>query len=96
MLPWPRQSRDDVPGNAWWCRQAVRSGHQAMLRVPTGANWEFDGFSLLQETRLLASAGTPVPLTSKAFDTLVDLLNNSRSHRHEGRTARGRLARCHH
>src|SRR6478735_4074084 len=47
-----------------------------MLRVPTGANWEFDGFTLLQERRLLVSAGTPVPLTSKAFDTLVVLVDN--------------------
>ena len=47
-----------------------------MIRVPIGANWEFDGFTLLQEMRLLLSAGTPVPLTSKAFDTLVLLVHN--------------------
>src|SRR4029077_18617941 len=47
-----------------------------MLRVPTGASWEFDRFTLLQEMRLLVSDGTPVPLTSKAFDTLVLLVDN--------------------
>ncbi len=47
-----------------------------MLRVPTGASWEFDKFTLLQEMRLLVSDGTPVPLMSKAFDTLVLLVDN--------------------
>ena len=47
-----------------------------MLRVPTGASWEFDEFTLLQEMRLLVSDGTPVPLMSKAFDTLVLLVEN--------------------
>src|SRR6476659_6545436 len=47
-----------------------------MLRVPTGASWEFDRFTLLQEMRLLVSDGTPVPLMSKAFDTLVLLVEN--------------------
>lgn len=45
-------------------------------RVPTGASWEFDRFTLLQVTRLLASDGMSVPLTSKAFDTLVVLVDN--------------------
>ena len=47
--------------------------------MPTGAshsNWEFDGFKVLTEARLLLSQGTPVPLTSKAFDTLVLLIAN--------------------
>ena len=47
-----------------------------MLRVPTGASWEFDRFTLLPEMRLLVSDGTPVPLMSKAFDTLVLLVEN--------------------
>jgi Tol biopolymer transport system component/DNA-binding winged helix-turn-helix (wHTH) protein len=47
-----------------------------MLRVPTGASWEFDRFTLLREMRLLVSDGTPVPLMSKAFDTLVLLVEN--------------------
>ena len=47
-----------------------------MLRVPTGASWEFDRFTLLQEMRVLVSDGTPVPLMSKAFDTLVLLVEN--------------------
>ena len=47
-----------------------------MLRVPTGASWEFDEFTLLQEMRLLVRDGTPVPLMSKAFDTLVLLVEN--------------------
>ena len=47
--------------------------------MPTGAshsNWEFDGFKVLTEARLLLSQGTPVSLTSKAFDTLVLLIAN--------------------
>ena len=40
------------------------------------ANWEFDGFQVLTEMRLLLSDGTTVPLTSKAFDTLVILITN--------------------
>ena len=40
------------------------------------ANWEFDGFQVLTEMRLLLSDGTAVPLTSKAFDTLVLLIAN--------------------
>jgi DNA-binding winged helix-turn-helix (wHTH) protein len=47
-----------------------------MLKVPTGASWEFDGFTLRQEMRLLVCDGTPVPLMSKAFDTLVLLVEN--------------------
>ena len=49
---------------------------EIMLRVPTGASWEFDEFTLQQEMRLLVSDGTPVPLMSKAFDTLVLLVHN--------------------
>ena len=49
---------------------------EIMLRVPTGASWEFDEFTLQQEMRLLVSDGTPVPLMSKAFDTLVLLVDN--------------------
>ena len=49
----------------------------AMLRAPSGTNWEFEGFKVLTEMRLLLlSDGTPVPLTSKAFDTLVLLIAN--------------------
>jgi Tol biopolymer transport system component/DNA-binding winged helix-turn-helix (wHTH) protein len=49
---------------------------EIMLRVPTDASWEFDRFALLQGTRLLVSDGIPVTLTSKAFDTLVLLVEN--------------------
>ncbi len=48
----------------------------AMLRAPSGTNWEFEGFKVLTEMRLLLSEATPVPLTSKAFDTLVLLIAN--------------------
>ena len=48
-----------------------------MLKGPSGTNWEFEGFKVLTEMRLLLSDGTPVPLTSKAFDTLVILIENS-------------------
>ena len=47
-----------------------------MLRAPSGTNWEFEGFKVLTEMRLLLSEATPVPLTSKAFDTLVLLIAN--------------------
>ena len=47
-----------------------------MPNTPPCANWEFDGFQVLTEMRLLLSGGTPVPLTSKAFDTLVLLIAN--------------------
>ena len=47
-----------------------------MLRAPSGTNWEFEGFKVLTEMRLLLNDGTPVPLTSKAFDTLVLLIAN--------------------
>ena len=47
-----------------------------MLRAPSGTNWEFEGFKVLTEMRLLLSDGTPVPLTSKAFDPLVLLIAN--------------------
>ena len=47
-----------------------------MLKAPSGTNWAFGGFTVLTEMRLLVAAGTPVPLTSKAFDTLVVLIEN--------------------
>ena len=47
-----------------------------MLRVPTSGKWEFDSFTLLQEMRVLSCGGAPVPLMSKAFDTLVLLVEN--------------------
>ena len=47
-----------------------------MLKAPSGSNWAFDGFTLLIERRLLLGNGTPVPLTAKAFDTLVVLIAN--------------------
>ena len=47
-----------------------------MLKGPSGTNWEFEGFRVMTEMRLLIAGGTPVPLTSKAFDTLVVLIEN--------------------
>src|SRR5881392_2180715 len=47
-----------------------------MRKGPSGANWEFEGFQVMTEMRLLLAGGTPVPLTSKAFDTLVTLIEN--------------------
>ena len=48
-----------------------------MLKPPSGTSWEFEGFRVLTEMRLLVLGdGTPVPLTSKAFDTLVLLIAN--------------------
>jgi len=47
-----------------------------MVRSSAGQNWEFDGFKLLADKRLLVCDGTPVPLMSKAFDTLVFLVAN--------------------
>ena len=47
-----------------------------MRKGPTGANWEFEGFQVMTEMRLLLAGGRPVPLTSKAFDTLVVLIEN--------------------
>ncbi len=47
-----------------------------MPNIAPCANWEFDGFQVLTELRLLLSDGTAVPLTSKAFDTLVLLIAN--------------------
>jgi DNA-binding winged helix-turn-helix (wHTH) protein len=40
------------------------------------ASWEFDRFKLLPDQRLLVCDGTAVPMTSKAFDTLVFLIEN--------------------
>jgi len=48
-----------------------------MANAPAGTNWEFDGFTVMKAMRLLIARGTPVPLTSKAFDTLVVLVENS-------------------
>jgi len=42
-----------------------------MTEAPPGQNWEFDGFTMLTELRLLLSHGIAVPLTPKAFDTLA-------------------------
>ena len=47
-----------------------------MPEATPGPNWEFDGFTVLPEMRLLLSAGIAVPLTGKAFDTLVILVAN--------------------
>lgn len=41
-----------------------------------GPNWEFDGFAVLRDMRLLLSDGVAVPLTGKAFDTLAILVAN--------------------
>ena len=48
-----------------------------MLKGPSGTNWEFEGFKVMKDMRLLIAGGTPVPLTSKAFDTLVVLIENT-------------------
>ena len=47
-----------------------------MGRTPRTARWEFGKFELIPEQRLLLADGIPVPLTSKAFDTLVLLIEN--------------------
>ena len=47
-----------------------------MLKGPSGTNWEFERFKVMTEMRLLIAGGTPVPLTPKAFDTLVILIEN--------------------
>ena len=47
-----------------------------MLKVGSHNNWEFEGFKVLTEARLLLNEGAPVPLTSKSFDTLVLLIAN--------------------
>lgn len=46
------------------------------LRAASGASWEFERFQLIPEKRLLLNDGSTVPLTSKAFDTLVLLVEN--------------------
>jgi DNA-binding winged helix-turn-helix (wHTH) protein/Tol biopolymer transport system component len=48
-----------------------------MLKGASGTTWEFEGFKVMKDRRLLIAGGTPVPLTSKAFDTLVVLIENS-------------------
>ena len=47
-----------------------------MLKPPSGTNWEFDRFTVLTGKRLLLGEGTAIALTSKAFDTLVVLIEN--------------------
>jgi eukaryotic-like serine/threonine-protein kinase len=47
-----------------------------MVDFSARASWEFDRFKLLPDQRLLVCDGTPVPLTSKAFDSLVFLVEN--------------------
>src|SRR4030095_10787855 len=47
-----------------------------MLKAPSGTNWAFDEFQVMTGMRLLIAGGKPVPLTSKAFDTLVVLIEN--------------------
>jgi len=47
-----------------------------MLKGPSRTNWAFDGFKVMTEMRLLIAGGAPVPLTPKAFDTLVILIEN--------------------
>ena len=47
-----------------------------MPEPASGTAWAFEGFKVLPEMRLLLSDGTPVPLPSKAFDTLVLLIAN--------------------
>src|SRR5262245_6115555 len=47
-----------------------------MLKGPSGTNWAFEEFQVMTEMRLLLAGGRPVPLTSKAFDTLVLLIEN--------------------
>lgn len=47
-----------------------------MIKGPSGTSWAFDGFKVMTEMRLLIAGGTPVPLTSKAFDTLAVLIEN--------------------
>src|SRR5262245_19477696 len=47
-----------------------------MPKGPSGTNWEFEEFKVMKEMRLLIAGGAPVPLTSKAFDTLVVLIEN--------------------
>lgn len=47
-----------------------------MSKTPSGTDWEFEGFKVMTGRRLLIAGGAPVPLTSKAFDTLVVLIEN--------------------
>jgi hypothetical protein len=58
-----------------WSRKGYDSG-RIMLKASSGTSWEFEGFEVLTAKRLLLGGGTPVPLTSKAFDTLVVLIEN--------------------
>lgn len=48
-----------------------------MLKRLSGTNWAFEGFKVMTDRRLLIAGDSPVPLTSKAFDTLVVLIENS-------------------
>jgi DNA-binding winged helix-turn-helix (wHTH) protein/Tol biopolymer transport system component len=45
-------------------------------RTTSGAGWGFGQFQLIPEQRLLLNDGAPVPLTSKAFDILVLLVEH--------------------
>jgi len=47
-----------------------------MLKPPSGTNWEFGRFTVLSGRRLLLGERTAIALTSKAFDTLVVLIEN--------------------
>jgi eukaryotic-like serine/threonine-protein kinase len=47
-----------------------------MLHTPLAATWTFGPFDLLPDKRLLVRLGAPVPLTPKAFDTLVFLVEH--------------------
>lgn len=47
-----------------------------MHKEASGTNWEFAGFKVMTGMRQLIADGIPVPLTSKAFDTLVVLIEN--------------------
>src|SRR6476661_125995 len=47
-----------------------------MLKTASGTNWAFGGFTVLTDRRVLAGDGAAIPLTSKAFDTLVVLIEN--------------------
>src|SRR5215203_3580483 len=46
------------------------------MSEPSSRNWEFDRFTMSLEKRVLLDDGVPVPLTSKAFDTLAVLIAN--------------------
>ncbi|HEX8027421.1 MAG TPA: LpqB family beta-propeller domain-containing protein [Vicinamibacterales bacterium] len=47
-----------------------------MVKELSGASWEFEEFRVMTEKRLLIAGDRVVPLTSKAFDTLLVLIEN--------------------